>query len=83
MLPEADDPPVLRELEATIADRARRERQRAKKSETNRRYCQRRKAEAAERAEAEKARRLCELLDPGPAYDPLSPGDSYDPLARR
>ncbi len=38
VLPEAEEPPVLRELDAIIADHARRERQRAKKSEYNRRY---------------------------------------------
>lgn len=79
--PEADEPPVLGELDAIIADHARRERQRAKKSERNRRYYQRRKIEAAESVAAEKAHRLRELLKPEPAYHPLSPGDSYDPFS--
>ena len=81
VLPEAEDPPVLRELDAIIADHARRERQRAKKSERNRLYYRRRKAEAAQSVAAEKAHRLRELLKPEPAYHPLSPGDSYDPFS--
>ena len=72
---------MLRELDAIIADHARRERQRVKKSEYNRRYYQRRKVEATESVAAEKAHRLRELLKPEPAYDPFSTDDGYDPFS--